>query len=127
MSTPRYLLRYLFDPGAGCCLWVGDDATCERFDYPVDHAALPLTRTTQARIDATLAWYDTSLDWEYPPDPGPWPQAECDRFNATVAALYATIVAELHPAFRVRNEHRPLREEPDLDAYLADPANFRRD
>ena len=126
MSEPRYQLRYFFDPGSGCCLWAGDDATRGRFGYAVDHTTLPLITATQARIDATLAWFDTALNREYPPDPGPWRQDECERFNATATALYATIAAELRPAFRLLDEHQPLREDPDLDAYLADPAAFRR-
>ena len=31
-----YKLRFFFDNFAGVCLWAGDIATMERFDYPVD-------------------------------------------------------------------------------------------
>jgi hypothetical protein len=71
-------------------------------------------------------WHDTSLNWDYPPDPGPWRQQECDRFNTAVAELLADIRRELGPTFRVIVRQQPCVEDPDLDAYLADPKGFRR-
>ncbi len=33
---PRYILRYFFDCSTGACLWAGNAATADVFDYPVD-------------------------------------------------------------------------------------------
>jgi hypothetical protein len=126
MKHARYKLRFFFDYGAGVCLWSANDAARAEFDYPIDHSKLSLSPATIATIDKLLAWHDTPLNWDYPPDPGPWRQEECDRFNAAVAALYASIVAELGEAFEVVDEHWEVMEDPDLDEYLRHPRGFRR-
>jgi hypothetical protein len=71
-------------------------------------------------------WHDTSLNWDYPPDPGPWRQPECDRFNDAVASLLADIRRALGPEFEVIDEQVSCVEDPDLDVYLADPKGFHR-
>jgi hypothetical protein len=71
-------------------------------------------------------WHHASLNWDYPPDPGPWTQAECDRFNAAVAELVAAIRVELGSDYEVINRQQQISEGPELDAYLADPEGFRR-
>ena len=59
-----------------------------------------------------------SLNWEYPPDPGPWRQAECDAFNAAARDLYEVIANELGATFVVDFHQEPLKEHPELDVYL---------
>lgn len=75
---------------------------------------------------AVAAWHDTSLNWDYPPDPVPWRQEECDRFNQAAEALLARIRAQLGSDFEVINLHKPIQEDPDLDTYLAAPKRLRR-
>ena len=58
--------------------------------------------------------------------PGPWRQAECDRFNADVGEMVADLSRELGSEFKVINRQQPMVEDPDLDAYLADPKWYRR-
>lgn len=72
------------------------------------------------------AWHDASLNPAYPPDPGPWRQPECDRFNEAAEALLAAVRAELGDRFEVIDDQPDAAEDPDPDAYLADPAGFRR-
>jgi len=58
-------------------------------------------------VEDLLEWYDQSLNWDYPPNPRPWRQEECDRFNDAV-------------------KPPELMEDPDLDEYLKDPKGFMR-
>jgi hypothetical protein len=129
MANPgMYRLRFFFDWGGGC-LWAGDDTTRAAFGCgPLDGegSELPLSPQTQSRCRELGAWHDTSLNSAYPPDPGPWRQPECDRFNEAVKQLLATVRAELGEQFEVINQQREAVEDPDLDAYLADPEGFRR-
>ena len=60
-------------------------------------------------------WHDGSLNRDYPPDPGPWRQPECDRFNAASAVLLADIRAELGPEFEVIDRQARCEEDPELD------------
>ena len=122
---PTYRLRFFFDWRADC-LWSDNDAARARFDYPVDPADLPLSLATRDEMGRVCGWHDTSLNWDYPPDPGPWREEECARFNAAARALLAAIRAELRPDYEIVDEFRDVHEDPDLDAYLADPKGFRR-
>ena len=69
-------------------------------------------------------WFERSLNWASPADPGPWRQEECD--NRAAKQLFEAIKMELGPSFEVQNEHRELREDPDLDEYLKNPEEFWR-
>jgi hypothetical protein len=129
MTNPgKYTLRFFFEWGGGC-LWPGNDTAYTDFGYgPLDMAdtKLPLSVETIRRCGELAAWHDTSLNQSYPPDPGPWRQPECNRFNEAVMLLLATVRAELGYRFEVTNQQPEAIEDPDLDAYLADPKGFRR-
>jgi hypothetical protein len=129
MTKPeKYKLRFFLEWGDGC-LWAGDDAAQAEFGYgPLDteDGTLPLSPQTWARCQELAAWHDTSLNAVYPPDPGPWRQSECDRFNEAVKHLLPAVRAELGDRFEVINRQPEVVEDPDLDAFLADPEAFRR-
>jgi hypothetical protein len=122
-----YVLRFFFEWGGGC-LWPGNDAAYREFGYgPLDMTeVLPLSLETVTKCRKLGEWYDTSLNWDYPPDPGPWRQAECDQFNTAAAELLADLRKELGPQFEVIDRQVAVREDPELDAYLANPKAFRR-
>jgi hypothetical protein len=129
VSQPKYKLRFWIEWGPPAPLWAADDATRNAFGGGVsyiDLQDLPLSPDTVAQLEQLCHWYQGSLNWDYPPDPGPWRQAECDCFNAAALALFEKVAAELGEAFEVINAQQPVREDPDLDAYLKDPNGFRR-
>jgi hypothetical protein len=66
------------------------------------------------------------LNWDGPSDPDPWRQEECDRFNAAVNQLFEAVRTELGEEFELVNEQCELHEDPDVDAYLKNPQEFRR-
>ena len=131
MNKQKYIIKLLFECGAGC-LWGMNDAALRDFDVgPLDledYCPLPLSPELLRRCREMDEWHHTSLNWEYPPDPGPWRQPECDRFNAETERLLADIRAELGPDFEVIDRVIRAEEDPDLDRYLVDhPKAFRRD
>lgn len=109
--------RFFFDAGSGATLWA---------DTPIDLGQLAITQQLRDELSRLIERYDTSLNWDYPPDPGPWREAECLDFNQAVRAALARLRAELGPAWRIQDKFTELHEDPDLDRYLADPAGFRR-
>lgn len=126
MTEPRYRLRYAFDAGSGTCLWSADAAAEEAFGYAAEPERLPLSPETVRRLHQVAAWHGESLNRDYPPDPGPWRQEECDRFNQAARELLEEVRRELGEEFTVEDAFGELAEDPDLDAYLADPKGFRR-
>ncbi|WP_051366986.1 hypothetical protein [Hamadaea tsunoensis] len=92
--------RFFFDAGSGCLLW-GEDGPWETGD-------LPVSEDLRRAVDTLVARFDTSLNWDYPPDPGPWSRAECARFNADARALLERLRVELGPEWMVEDRFKPL-------------------
>jgi hypothetical protein len=116
----QYRIRFFFD--WHCTpFWSGNEEAKERFDYAIQPEKLPLLPETIEKSYELASWHDKSLNWDYPPDPGPWRQEECERFNAAANQLIETVRAELGEAFELVNECRPLNEDPGLEEYLRNP------
>ena len=122
----KYKLRYFFEFGAGP-LWAINDAARRDFSIAyISPESLPLSEETQRRAGELAAWYDQSLNQEYPPDPSPWRQDECDRFNNASKQLFAIICTELGEDYNLVDQQQVLSEDPELERYLKDPKGFRR-
>jgi hypothetical protein len=125
----KYVLRFFFEWGGGC-LWPGNDAAYRDLELGpydlLDPCPLPLTGSTLAQCRRLGEWHDTALNWGSPLDPGPWRQPECEQFCDAVRALLTDIRRELGNEFEVLDRQGEIGEDPDLDAYLADPEGFRR-
>jgi hypothetical protein len=106
-------LRFFFDAGSGTVLW-GD----------LGPADLPVSDVLRAELDSLVEQYDESLNWDYPPDPGPWREARCVRFNADAREALARLRVEL--GREIEDGFTELHEDPELDRYLADPKGFKR-
>ncbi|MFG3254697.1 hypothetical protein [Streptomyces sp. NPDC048172] len=118
--------RFFFDAGSGGVLWAATPEDREEWGYPVDLDRLPISDDLRDGLDRLTARYDTSLNWDYPPHPGPWREAECRHFNDAVRRALGRLRAELGPAWRIHDESAALHEDPDLDRYLTDPTGFTR-
>src|SRR5689334_4382786 len=118
--------RFFFDAGSGTLLWTVDPEDQEIWGYAVDLTELPVSPDLRTELIDLVAAYDSSLNWEYPPDPGPWREGRCQRFNEAVRAALGRLRAELGPAWQIRDEFTELHEDPDLDRYLRDPKGFVR-
>jgi hypothetical protein len=128
MTQPKYVLSYDFEWGGGC-LWSANDAAFRAFGFgPLDlkePCQLPLSAETRKRCVEIAIWHDTSLNWDYPPDPGPWRQPECDRFNAAVRELHTDIERELGEEFEIVSHQLEAAEDPRLDAFLEEQRSRR--
>ena len=124
-SQTHYTIRYWFEWHASC-FWSADDETRARFGNSVSPEKLPLSEATVKWANELVVWHDQALNWDYPPDPGPWRQDECDRFNQAARKLLTTVRKELGEDFEVIDNFEEIKEDPDLDAYLRDPKGFKR-
>jgi len=100
----KYRLRYFFDPGAGICLWADNEDAKRRFGYAVEPRELSLPENTWRRAMHLCSWYDTSLDWSYPPGPSPWGAEELRRFNNEAQIFLAELREQLGPDFDLVDE-----------------------
>ena len=99
-----YKLRYFFSVGSGVCLWSENSAAREKFDYPVDISKLKLNENLVRRAYYIMSWYDTCIDWDYPPDPSPWSEQERVCFNRAALELYEELCKNLGVEFSIKNE-----------------------
>jgi hypothetical protein len=100
MQTARYVIKLMFEWGGGS-LWCGNDAARDRFDVGDIEDRLPLSDETRRRLEELSVLHDQSLNWDYPPDPGPWTEEEHARFERAAEELRAVIQSELGPEFEV--------------------------
>jgi hypothetical protein len=103
--TARYHVRLMFEWGGGS-LWPGNDAARRAFDVDYIEDRLPLSEETRRRLEELSAWHDTSLDWDDPAGPSPWPPGEDERFERAAAEVLERVRAELGPDFQV--EYRQM-------------------
>lgn len=103
-AAPRFRLKLMFEWRGGC-LWPDNAAARDAFDVGSIEDKLPLSDETRRRLEELSVWHDTALNWEYPPDPGPWTPEEEARFQSAAAELLERIRAELGPDFQVDYRH----------------------
>jgi hypothetical protein len=118
--------RFFFDAGSGTVLWAASPEDRQRWGHAVDLRQLPVSRALQNDLMSLIAQYDASLNWDYPPDPGPWREPRCRRFNHAVHQAIEHLRGELGPAWQIHDAFDELHEDPDLDRYLTDRAGFTR-
>jgi len=101
-------IRVFFDAGSGICLWAGNEAARNKYrDYPIPQTKLPISVALQSRIGKLIERYDTSIDWDYPPDPTPWTDEECRDFNEAAQEMVTQLADELAHDHEILNEFTP--------------------
>jgi hypothetical protein len=101
-----YHLRYSLEPGAGVCLWSNDAITDATFGCAVDLDSVPITPLLRERGEALMARFDTSIDWNYPPDPSPWSTQERARFEADSDDFLGALRSSLSGKFVITQRKR---------------------
>src|SRR6185312_12564299 len=76
-SSRVYEARFDFEYGSGAVLWPDNVEDRDTWGYPVDETKLPITEELRSELQRLATWYDDSLNWRYPPDPGLWRHEEC--------------------------------------------------
>ncbi len=100
----------MFEWGGGC-IWCGNDAARDAFDVGPIEARLPLSSKVTQRLHKLTEWHDRSLNWDYPPDPGPWTREEYEAFEKEAMEALSDIRSELGHDFEV--VYKPLGQFED--------------
>jgi len=90
----------MFEWGGGC-LWCGNNIARDKFSVGPIEERLPLSNEVQSMLNELSQWHDTALNWDYPPDPGPWNADDYARFDEAAAKLLISIQQELGEEFEV--------------------------
>lgn len=105
-----YDLRLMFEWGGGY-LWCDNDAARAAFDVGSIEDRLPLSESLRKKLDDLSRLHDVALNWEYPPDPGPWSREEYAAFEDAVCQVLPLLREELGADFSVRYDRLGGYEE----------------
>jgi hypothetical protein len=94
LPVAKETLRYFYDYGR-CCLWANDGG--------IRHEELPLTHELVCEINKLCDEFDTSIDWDYPPDPSPWSAEHWTDFVKRAHEVGERISRQLAPHYTVQN------------------------
>lgn len=100
MDAPQFQLTLMFEWGGGC-LWCLNENAYKAFGVGPVEQNLNLSRETLEQMQKLTNLHDTALNWEYPPDPGPWKKAEYDAFDIAALELLQDLKTQLGSDFRV--------------------------
>ncbi|MFN1190073.1 hypothetical protein ACK03K_17475 [[Kitasatospora] papulosa] len=106
-----YHLRFFFECGVDTPLWPGPSGDPQLLDspcgYPCELDRLPIPLDTQNELAGLAEWYQSSLDWDYPPDPPPWPKEERELFTRQADAALEIPRRESGDNWAVEDQHQP--------------------
>jgi hypothetical protein len=108
------VLQLFFDAGSGGILWPSAVEDWEHFGNPVDLDRLRISEELRSELARLVRQYDASLNWDYPPDPGPGREAECIMFNTAVRLAWSRLHEELGPGWTLVDRFTELHGVPDL-------------
>ncbi len=97
-----HYLRFLFEAGVDVPLWPDDMDS--PYGYPCELERLPITPATRAELARLSEWYQSSIDWDYPPNPSPWSDEELRLFKQQAYTALEALRRELGAGWTVRDE-----------------------
>lgn len=99
-NKPCYVLRYFFDCATGTCLWAGNEATANAFDYPVDLHMLNLPESLFKFGDQVIDRWTVLDDQKRTSKSNPEFLAFCEDARQFLAMLRE----QLGPEFEILDE-----------------------
>lgn len=97
-----HYLRFFFEAGVDTPLSPEDMDS--PYGYPCDLARLPISAETRAELARLSKRYQSSIDWDYPPNPSPWSDEELRLFKQQALAALEVLRRELGAGWIVRDE-----------------------
>ena len=100
-----YSLKYSFECGSAVCLWSNNKKAEEKFGLAVDLTQLPISENTKRWLYHLISWYDTSVNWDNPPETGEFWDQDKTNFIAAANIGYEKLIEELtNTVFSVENK-----------------------
>lgn len=99
-QRPLHKLKLMFEWGGGT-VWGNSTHTSNTFGVGPIEDVLPIGNVLKQTLADMTEWHDTALNWDYPPDPSPWPSSEFERFEKVVEDVLSKLRLELGPEYQV--------------------------
>ncbi len=94
-----YHLQFFFEYGVPHTpLWPGLPGAPDLdspYGSPCELERLPISAAIRTELERLCEWYQSSLDWDYPPDPSPWSEEQWELFMQQTEAALETLRREL--------------------------------
>ncbi|MEU1782160.1 hypothetical protein ABZ545_22140 [Streptomyces abikoensis] len=94
-----YHLRFFFEAGVPHTpLWPGprhNPDVDSPYGSPCELERLPISTATRTELARLCEWYQSSIDWEYPPGPSPWTGEQRALFKQQADAALDALCREL--------------------------------
>ncbi|MFJ6479308.1 hypothetical protein ACIQK6_04040 [Streptomyces sp. NPDC091682] len=99
-------LRFFFEAGVPHTpLWPAAPDMDGPYGSPCELDRLPISARTRTELVRLCRWYQSSIDWDYPPAPSPWPQEEWQLFRRRADTAFAALCQELGGDWQVEMTH----------------------
>ncbi|MGP3991263.1 hypothetical protein [Streptomyces sp. 3N207] len=99
-------LRFFFEAGVSDTpLWPDDIDS--PYGFPCELERLPISPAVRIELAGLCEWYQSSIDWEYPPGPSPWPEQQWELFRQRADAALEVLRCELGEGWIVEDRRRP--------------------
>nr|WP_236056831.1 hypothetical protein [Streptomyces sabulosicollis] len=97
-----HYVRFFFEAGVDTPLWPEDMDS--PYGSPCELERLPISQATREDLARLSQWYQSSIDWEYPPNPSPWSDEDWLTFRQQAQVALAALRRELGSRWTVRDE-----------------------
>lgn len=90
-------IKFAFEYGNDfSCLWSENDEAINCFGgYIIEHKWLGITDALDQELKLLCEEYQTSLNWDYPPDPSPWTDEHKNNFDKKAYNLYNALLNQI--------------------------------
>lgn len=97
------VIKFGFDYGNNfSCLWSGNQEAVEKFEgYTIEHKELNISEELDNRMTALCQEYQSSLNWDYPPDPSPWTKEQKLLFSNNANQAYNDLCAQVGDNYQI--------------------------
>lgn len=101
-------LRFFFEYGVHTPLWPFGGDLDSPYGYPCELDRLPLSPGVREELARLTGAYQSSLDWDDPAGPSPWPEERKELFNQQAVAALEALVRDLGDGWTVEDEFSPF-------------------
>ena len=97
------IIKFAFEYGSDfSCIWGVNKDSVDKFGgYLIEHEWLGISKELDLKMQELCVEFQSSLNWDYPPDPSPWTEEHWLDFKKKARQAYDDLVKELGDEYKV--------------------------